>query len=198
MTKLNQHAIVLDAQQALDRAAKVVAMCERECVSIQREIDRNMANQIEAFTNGGDPSNPLGKKRPPTSFGKLTERLHTAEARHAAAVVALQRTEAAMGTARLQAREAILADWHKQYKRDLEQLDKDLGKAAKSNERVLLTYEAAQADIGYTPTLENLSWREFNGVIEGKGSDTKLAAWRRSLDGYKRNGTNNQEGTNTV
>ena len=73
MTKVDQHAIVLDAQQALDRAAKTVAMCQREVESIEREIDRNMANQVEAFTNGGDPSNPLGKRRKPTSFGKLIE-----------------------------------------------------------------------------------------------------------------------------
>ncbi len=193
MTKLDQHPFVLDAQQALDRAAKAVAMCEREVQSIEREIDRNMANQIEAFTNRGDPSNPLNKRRKPTTFGKLTENLHTAEAKQEAATAAVQQLEAKLTTARLQAREQILADWHKQYKQDLEQLDKTLDKAAKANQRVLRTYEAAQADMEYTPALENLSWREFNGVMEGKGSDTKLAAWRRSLDGYKRNGTNNQK-----
>ena len=81
MTKLDKHPNVIEAKQAVDRAAKVVDQCQRECASIQREIDVNMRNQIEAFTNGGDPANPLGKKRKPTSFGKLTENLHTAEAK---------------------------------------------------------------------------------------------------------------------
>ena len=182
MTKLDKHPIVLDAQQALDRAANAVAMCRRECESIQREIDQNMRNQIEAFTSGGDPSNPLGKRRKPTSFGKLTENLHTAEARHAAAHAALQRLEAGLVSARLQAREAVLADYHKQYQQDLNQLDKALDKAAKANERVLDTYQSAQADLGVTPQIENYSWSEFNHALAG--NDTKLTCWKRSVDDY--------------
>jgi DNA repair exonuclease SbcCD ATPase subunit len=182
MTKLDKHPIVLDAQQQIDRAAKAVAMCEREVQSIEREIDRNMANQIEAFTNGGNPSNPLGKRRPPTSFGKLTENLHTAEARHAAAVAALQRLEAGLVSARLKAREAVLADYHQQYQQDLMQLDKALDKAAKANERVLDTYQSAQAELGVTPQIENYSWSEFNHAPAG--NDTKLTCWKRSVDNY--------------
>jgi hypothetical protein len=94
MTKLDRHPLVLDAQQAIAGAAKAVSTCEREVASIQRELDTNMANQITAFTNGSDPSNPLGKRRKPTSLGKLTENLTTAKLKLAAAEQAQQQLEA--------------------------------------------------------------------------------------------------------
>jgi predicted nucleic acid-binding Zn-ribbon protein len=180
--KLEQHPLVVKAQQAIDGAAKAVVACERERETIQRELDQNMANQIQAFTAGGDPSNPLNKGRKPTSFGKLTENLHTAEAKQAAATAAVQQLEAKLASARLKARGQVLADYHKQYQQGLNQLDKALDKAPKPNERVLDTYQPAQADLGVTTQIENYSWSEFNHAPAG--NDTKLTCWKRSVDDY--------------
>jgi len=204
MTRLDQHPLILEAQKAITNAAMAVVLCERECASIQREIDQNMDAQIEVFTNGGDPTNPLGKKRKPTSFGKLSENLNTAQAKLIAAKAAVQQLEANLTTARLQAREALLDEYRQQYSRALIQFDKALDKASIANQRVLETYQAVQADLGGTPQIENYSWSEFNGFNDapaGKGeqSDNRLACWKRSVwknkDG---NSKQTKERTNTV